>query len=260
MGWSSHCGARRWWPIATIACLLSAGCGDSPSAPSPGSLTAHITRTIVHHNDGATFSYRLSLTLRETGGVSVNITKVMVTVTGMSGAKVTTELAPSDLLQTPRIDPRSTVSTTVAVTTPIALDAQSVLISVMFVDYIGNVGSLELAAGVKVDLTGAWTGALPIRTNPVANWSFARAALVQSGNMLAGELVSNDAKSFPLSGTLFELRVGGLTPGSLTVPPCSAQLDFRDFEIHNGQVTHAFGNVRGRCGNTLAGNFDLQRG
>jgi hypothetical protein len=243
-----------------IVCLLSAGCGGSPSAPSPGSLTAQVTKTIVHHNDGGTFSHRLSLTLRETAGVSVNITKVAVTITGISGAKMTTEFAPSDLLQTPRIDPRGTVSTTVAVTTPIALDAQNVSISVMFGNYVGNVGSLELSAGVKVDLTGAWTGALPIRTNPVANWSFARAALVQSGNMLAGELVSDDAKSFPLSGTLFELRVGGLTPGSITVQPCNAQLDLREFEINNGQVTHVFGSVRGRCGNTLAGNFDLQRG
>ena len=260
MGWSSDCRARRWWPIVIIACLLSAGCGGSPSAPSPGSITAQVTKTIVHYTGVGTFSYRLSLTLRETAGVSVNITKVAVIVTGSSGAKVTTEFAPSDLLQTPRIDPRGMASTTVAVQTPIAFDAQNVSVSVMFIDYNENVGSLELSAGVKVDLTGAWTGALPIRTNPVANWSFARAALVQSGFMLAGELVSNDAKPFPLSGTLLELRVGGLTPGSITVQPCNAQLDIREFEINNGQVTHVFGSVRGRCGNTLAGNFDLQRG
>jgi len=260
MGWG-HPGARRWWPTVTVVCLLSAGCGGSPSsptAPSRGSLTPEVTNIVMRN--GGTGSYRLSVTLRETAGISVNVTKVAVTVTAGSGATTTTEFAPSDLLQTPRIDPHGTVSTTVTVAAPVGRDSQVLSIRVMFIDYDGNVGSVDTSAGVKVDLTGAWTGALPIRTNPVANWSFARATLVQSGNMLEGELVSNDAKSFPLSGTLFELRVGGLTPGSITVQPCNAQLDLREFQINNGQVTHVFGSVRGRCGNTLAGNFVLQRG
>jgi hypothetical protein len=76
---------------------------------------------------------------------------------------------------------------------------------------------------------------------------------------IKGELVSSDEKQFPLSGALFGIRVEGMTPPSMTVLPCNAQLNFTEFEISNNQVTHLFGRVAGRCGGSLAGTFVLRR-
>jgi hypothetical protein len=111
-----------------------------------------------------------------------------------------------------------------------------------------------------IDLTGSWTGALPIRTPGGADWSLASVSLVQSAEMVTGELVSRNDVKYPLTGTVSQdgasLTVGGLPRDS----SCGGIiLVVTRFEFRRGRVQRLLGHGTGRCFGTIAGNFQLER-
>lgn len=111
-----------------------------------------------------------------------------------------------------------------------------------------------------IDLTGTWTGSIPLRM-PDGDWSSdTRVELVQNGATLAGELISRDNARFPLSGSLSEpesvLTVGGLTDD----PSCAGiSLILTGFDFRGPNVQRVSGRAVGRCFGTVAGQFELRR-
>jgi hypothetical protein len=129
----------------------------------------------------------------------------------MSGASTVAELSGAEALGTTRINANATLVPTIGVTGP-PISATEMTVTVIFIDDNGHSGSAQTSTGVRLDLTGDWTGQLPIRTAPTADWSSARMALVQSRDVLTGELVSRDGTRFPLNG-----NVPADSPPTLTV-------------------------------------------
>src|SRR5687768_3521009 len=99
-----------------------------------------------------------------------------------------------------------------------------------------------------VDLTGLWTGRLPIRTPDRGDWSLAQVSLVQTGSTVTGEAVNRDSAGYPLTGTVSQdgatLSVGGLP----TDTSCGGIVLFvTRFEFSRRRVQRLLGHASGRC-------------
>lgn len=109
-----------------------------------------------------------------------------------------------------------------------------------------------------LDVTGVWTGSLPLRM-PDGDWSAARVALVQADGTVTGEVMSRDGVRHDLKGSIEEgeivLSVQGL-PGTSTC--ASIQLYITGVTVKN-RVRHLSGRVGGRCYGTVAGSFELRK-
>jgi hypothetical protein len=86
-------------------------------------------------------------------------------------------------------------------------------------------------------------------------------ALVQSGDVLTGELVSSDGRRFPLNGDVPansrpSLRASGFSPTAFI---CGVVFSLSEFEFANGRIGQLSGTATGRCPGTIAGTFTLQR-
>jgi hypothetical protein len=202
------------------------------------------------------------LTLRETAGVGATISGVTAPLTETSGATTVSQFSAPDVFGTIRIAANGTLAANnISFTGPL-LAVSEMSVWVTFTDDNGNTGSAQTSAALKLDLTGDWSGPLPIKTQPTGDWSLARASLVQSGDRLTGELVSRDGAPFPLSGSVSAswapmLSLGGL-PGTSTC--AGVGLGITHLEFIGGQVRRLSGHAMGRCFGTVAGNFELQRG
>lgn len=250
---------------ALLLAITACDDGRSPTAPDGGSATivAEPVRTTAAYTGLNGFVYRFSLALRERAGIGATISRAAVTLTDTSGT-VVTELSTIDGLGTSRIDANATLVPTITVRGPL-ITASEVAVNVSFIDDNGHSSSAQTTTGVRLDLTGDWTGRLPINTLPAADWaSAAHIGLVQrDGGVFTGELVSADGRRFPLDGvtrpdSFPSLTVRGLMPtGSLII--CGVVLSFIEFEFVNGRVEQLSGRATGRCPGTLGGNFVLQR-
>ena len=254
------------YALALLLAIAACDDGRSPTAPEgrPATIVAEPVRTTAVHTGLNGFVYRFSLALRERAGLGATISRAAATLTDTSGTRVVTELSTIDGLDTSRIDANATLVPTITVRGPL-ITASEVAVNVSFIDDNGHSSSAQTTTGVRLDLTGDWTGRLPINTLPTADWSSAaRIGLVQKdGGIFTGELVSADGRRFPLDGvtrpdSFPSLTVRGLMPtGSLII--CGVVLSFVEFEFVNGQVEQLSGRATGRCPGTLGGNFVLQR-
>ena len=246
--------------LAVIAGAVVAAC-DSPTGPegrAAAIVISDVTTTATFARpEGLRFSYRMPLVLRETGGVGATITQVTATLTEMSGSSTTAQLSPADVFGTARITARGTlVSTTIALAgTPSTASEMSVRVA--FNDDRGNPGSVQASSVVRLDLNGNWSGPLRFPTNPPADLSLGRVAIVQSGNSLTGELVSRDDIRFPLSGRVDALRPS-LQVNGLTF--CGIVMLVEEFQFAGGQARRMSGPAGGRCPGTVDGTFELERG
>lgn len=250
--------------VAAAAMLVSSpvvGCGDpNPVRPTPrAALTLEsfaVTATAV---PGGLFRYGARVTLRETAGFAAALSSVTVAVTDRSGTASESVISPAEAFGASRIPGHGTLISTILTSTGVLRAANTVLVRVTFQGDNGAAGAAESSTGVPFDLTGTWTGPLPIRT-PIGDWSRARASLTHAGESISGDLASRDDAHYAVSGTVFAdgalISLGGL-PGTST---CSAVfLAMTRFEFEGGRVQRAGGVTLGRCFGTIAGEFQLER-
>lgn len=112
-----------------------------------------------------------------------------------------------------------------------------------------------------IDVTGTWTGVVPIKLPQGTGGSPARLSLVQSDTTVTGELISRGGARYPLSGGMrtgdeIQLLVGNL-PGDSTCG--GVGVIFSDFERVGGHVQRISGRTFGRCFGTIAGSLELRR-
>lgn len=251
---------------AVLFCTLS-GCDERrpPTAPShPAAITIEngtVTATAGPCCARGPFTYWMPLTLRETAGVGATISQVTATLTEVSGAATVTQPSAVEVFGAARLPANGMLASATIISTGPLLAVSEMTVRVTFTDDNGNIGSVQTSAGVKIDVTGDWSGPLRIPTQPSADWSLGRAAIVQSGDSLTGELVSRDAVRFPLSGSMSGdwapfLSIGGMPKGS---GGCSVGLTVLEFAFISSRVGRMSGRAGGRCPGTVAGSFELQR-
>ena len=260
-------GYRAAISIAALFCTVPA-CDErkTPIAPvvhaaailvDEGTTTASPPRCCTR---GLT-AYRVSFALREINGVAATIASVTTRVTETSGASTADELSVQDLFGTTRIAANGTlVATNVSFTRPLETVSE-MIVRATFNDENGNTGSAQTSIGLKLDLSGDWTGPLPIRSDPVGDWSLARASLVQSADAITGELISRDSVHIPLErGTVSAEGPPMLSIRGLTISPCGGTLSMSQIDFGRGRVERLSGHATGRCYGTFFGDFELQRG
>jgi len=252
--------------IIALALFVSlAGCddNDSPSAPDPTTAALVVENfvvrvTVPQAGSSDEVVAELDFTARETAGVGATISALTVTLTDRGGSPTPLELDPAEVFGTNRIPGGGTLNARdITTTARLELDTVSVLIA--FVDDGGEQGTVEESMEVSVDVSGTWTGELPIRT-PVGQWTSATLTLEQTGDEITGTLESADGFQYPVTGSVtdagFDILVNGL-PGTSTC--AGIGLTVAELEFREGRIERLTGRAFGRCFGTIAGSFELQR-
>lgn len=245
-----------------LAAVLGLGaCGRDPTGPDGRAAALGIDATLVTARLASAGVYRYSafVTLRETGGAGATLSTVTVAVVNASGGTSTADIPAATAFGVTRIGGRGTLVSSALAASGALGSASSFVVRIGFRDDRGTSGTAERSTPVTLDVTGTWSGALPIRT-PAGDWSLGRAALVQQGASITGELVSRDDARYPLSGSVLPggvlLEVGGLPGDSI----CSAvTLAVTQFDFGGRGAERVSGNALGRCFGTVAGQFQLER-
>ncbi len=188
----------------------------------------------------------------------MTISQVTATLADISGATTEAHLSVAEAFGTTRMASGGRIVSTGLSLTGLLATANDIAVRVRFTDNGGREELVEASAGVRLDLTGDWSGVFVMPTRPIADWSVGRAALVQSGDSVTGELVSRDEVRFTLTGSVFSLSIGGmiLRPTDLA---CSVNLRIRQFEFRGGRAQRLSGSPMGRCPGTVGGAFELRR-
>ena len=250
--------------LTAFFCAVTA-CDErrSPSVPDTRSSAITIENASVTATMGVAapeFTYQVSLTLRETGGVRATISQVTVTLADLSGGTTTNQLSSLEAFGTTQIPANGTlVSSGITVTGQLST-ASEITARVAFVDEHGKLDSAQMSTAVKAEFTGDWVGTSTI-AQPPGDWSLVRISLVQRDDVLTGELVTRDGRRFPLSGCVTcegapWVSVGGLPGGS---GGCRIGLFFQQFDFRSGQMLRMSSRLAGRCPGTAFGTADLQR-
>ena len=252
--------------IATAVCALVPACGEpgSPSAPTTQSaaITAEQTITTAQPRttaSGPPFNYRTSMTLRASGAVGATISRVTATLMETSGAATVVHLSVIEAFGAVRIPANGRLSSTGIVIGGALPTADQMSIEVTFVDDDGNQGSAATTAGVRLDLTGDWTGSFLVSANRPGDWSGGRAALVQTAaDIVTGDLISRDDRRLSLSGSMSGLRIGGLM-STAVIQSCGISLALTEVEFANGSAGRIAYRATGRCPGTVGGLVELRR-
>lgn len=249
--------------LALFVSLAACDDNDSPSAPDPTAATLVVENLALRLSapqagiaDDITAAF--DFTVRETAGVGATISGLTVTLTDRGGSPTPLELDPAEAFGTNRIPGGGTLNARdITTTAQLELDTVSVLIA--FVDDGGEQGTVDESMEVSVDVSGTWTGELPIRT-PVGQWTSATLTLEQAGDEITGTLESADGFQYPLTGSFtdagFDILVNGL-PGTSTC--AGVGLTVTELEIREGRIERLTGRAFGRCFGTIAGTFVLER-
>jgi hypothetical protein len=252
--------------VATAAvCGLVAACAEprSPSAPTIQStvVTAEQTITIAQPrttSSGSPYNYRTSVTLRARGAVGATISRVTATLTEISGAATVVHFPVIEAFGAARIPANGMLLSTGVVVGGALPTADKMSVEVTFVDDNGNQGSVETSAGVRLDLTGDWTGSFPFPQSIPGDWSGGDAALVQTADSVTGDLISRDGLRLSLSGSVSGPRIGGLM-STAVIPSCGISLTLAEVEFANGRAGRIAYRATGRCPGTVGGIFELRR-
>ena len=253
--------------LAVLLFVLAAACDErkSPTSPNAGqfaitleNVAAIATKRVAVEGP---FTYQVSLALSETGGAGATISQVTATLSEMSGARTETQVSATEAFGTTRIPANGTLAATGISVTGLLQTANEITVRVTFTDDKGNVGSAQTSTGVRLDLNGDWSGPFQISTQPPADWSIGRAALVKNGDSLTGELVSRDGVRFTLSGSVSREWAPTMAIGGLFNPngPCGLSLLLTEFEFTSGRLSRIAGRPIGRCPGTACCSFEVQR-
>ncbi len=257
--------ARPHRALIALALLVSlAGCDDddSPAAPDPTAAALVVEDLVLRVSAPQAaaddIAAELDFTVRETAGIGATLSAVTVTLTDRGGTPTTMELDLTGVFGTNRIAGGGTLDAQdVSTTAQLELDTVSILIA--FVDDGGEQGTVEESMQVSPDVSGTWTGELPIRT-PVGEWTSATLTLEQTGDEITGTLQSADGFQFPVTGSFtdagFDILVNGL-PGTSTC--AGVGLTVQELEFREDRLESLTGRAFGRCFGTIAGTFVLER-
>ena len=191
--------------------------------------------------------------------MGATISRVTATLTEISGAATVVHLPVIEAFGAVRIPANGILSSTGIVIGGAPTTGDQISVEVTFVDDNGNQGSVETSAGVRLDLTGEWTGSFPDLTQRIpGDWSSGRAALVQTTDSVTGDLISRDGHRLSLSGNVLAPRIEGLM-STAVIQSCGIFLFFSEVEFTNGRAQRMAYRTTGRCPGTVGGTFELRR-
>jgi len=249
--------------LALLVPLAACDNNDSPSAPDPTTAALVVENLVVRltlpqAGSSGDAVAELDFTVRETAGIGATLSTLTVTLTDRGGATQTMEIDPAEAFGARRIAGGGTL-TAKAISATTRLDLDGVAVRITFADDGGEQGSVEESMEVSIDVSGTWTGELPIRT-PVGQWTAATLTLEQTGDEITGTLQSADGFQYLVTGSVtgagFDILVNGL-PGTSTC--AGVGLTVSELEFRDGRLERLRGRAFGRCFGTIAGHFELQR-
>lgn len=149
----------RWARLLALTLVVSTAapaCGgddDSPAAPSPPPagpamlVIENFTATSTA-GPGGTFNYRASLRLRETGGASVTITGVTVTMTQTSGVSVSQDVPPAQAFSTTSIAASGTLDSNPLTVNSVPIAASQLAVRITYAGVSGGTASVQATTNV----------------------------------------------------------------------------------------------------------------
>jgi hypothetical protein len=255
---------RAFIAIGLAATASACDKAGPPIAPDrqPSLMIEELTATATASEccaDGP-LAYQLEVRLREAAGAAATLGNITVTTEDSDGTRVTATPSTPSIFGSPGVivpPLGSTRGTYAGITAP--RTAERIIVRIPFLDGRTQGGVAEATVPVRLDVTGMWTGALPIRL-PTGNWSSARVSLTQAGDGVRASLTSTDGNVYtasgPVSGQGVTLAIEGL-PGTSTCAGVTLRL--ATFEFDAAGMRRTSGRAFGRCFGTVAGAFELDR-